>query len=227
MGDLDDDGDLDLFIGAWTEGGFSKLYRQTEPRRFMEQLSPVSAVRRAIGASWGDIDNDGDVDLVVASGYTSAGRLHAFLNDGSGNLTESVVPGLTDVQSSFIGVNLVDYDNDGRLDVFVTSRRGATQLLRNVSEPRAAWLQVQLSGTAIWGARVALDTRMSGGVTKRQWRSVHQGTGYGGHGAPIAHFGLPAGAVIERITVFWPSGRQTDLTQTRANQRIVVRQPAP
>ena len=71
------------------------------------------------GAAAGDFDRDGDVDLFIIRGGLVPDAL--YLNDGDGTFTDvSAAWGLTDVLYSS-GVAMGDYDNDGRLDLFVTT----------------------------------------------------------------------------------------------------------
>ncbi len=79
------------------------------------------------GVAWGDYDNDGDLDALVANGGTEDEVL--LRNDGSGTLTNIV---LTGTAFNSFGVAWGDYDNDGDLDAIVTNANYEDEvLLRN------------------------------------------------------------------------------------------------
>jgi hypothetical protein len=72
------------------------------------------------GASWGDYDNDGDMDLFM--GYSSGGPSYLFQNNGDGTFVEASGHGLGIYDGrSFAGV-WGDYDNDGDLDIYLWLR---------------------------------------------------------------------------------------------------------
>ena len=82
-----------------------------------------------IGVSWGDVDGDGDDDLVL--GTTSSGPTYLFLNDGAGNFerqNDSLLDGNYPVWTPILG----DYDNDGDQDMFLVSFGEPSRLLENV-----------------------------------------------------------------------------------------------
>ena len=119
-GDCDNDGDPDLLITGTT--GFTldaetKLYRN-DGGSFSEISSGLPGIYRSC-VSWGDIDRDGDLDILMTGMATTAERVsRIYQNDGTGIFT--LMQG-----TSFIPVfkgwcSLADFDNDGYLDVIVS-----------------------------------------------------------------------------------------------------------
>ena len=104
----------------------SRLYRGRGDGTF-EDRSGVSGVAGeafyGLGAVWGDLDNDGDVDLYVANDQTPN---NLYRNEGSGKFTEialsaGVAHNGDGREQAGMGVDLGDYDNDGWLDIHVTN----------------------------------------------------------------------------------------------------------
>jgi len=115
-GDYDNDGDLDLFVANWEQDNFLYRNRGNGTFRRIEDGNIVSDGGNSISCSWGDYDNDGDLDLVV----TNWGQ-NNFLYKNNGNRTFSKIttdPIVTDHGFS-CSSSWCDYDNDGDLDLFV------------------------------------------------------------------------------------------------------------
>ena len=225
IADVDRDGDLDIFVAGWARDGSSHLYLNQGKRRFRE--SDLEFPKRTIGSAFGDIDNDGDLDLITASGYTDIGNVDVFLGDGAGHFTRTVIPGVTDQPGKYSGLTLVDFDRDGRLDLHINSLEQPGTLFRNASETGNGWFEVELTSKAgsyaIWGARVEATIES----TRGRWTvtaSVHQQDGYGGHGEPVAHFGLTPGARVRAVSILWPGGARTTADPV-PGKRIVVSAP--
>jgi hypothetical protein len=126
--DYDNDGFLDLFVGGETyrDGdrtvvGHGRLYHNRGDGTF-EEVSAAAGVTNESwckGATWGDFDGDGYPDLFVSN---LDGPCRLFHNNRDGTFTD-IAPqlGVTRPTCSF-SCWCFDYDNDGWLDIFVTSR---------------------------------------------------------------------------------------------------------
>jgi hypothetical protein len=89
--------------------------------------SPLDAPTDAMGATWGDYDNDGDLDLYVVADY-QPNKL--FRNDGGGVFSDATTAPLDDGEWGR-AVAWGDYDNDGDLDLFLAKGNSGTKLFRN------------------------------------------------------------------------------------------------
>jgi Tol biopolymer transport system component/formylglycine-generating enzyme required for sulfatase activity len=132
-GDYDGDGDLDLYLVGGGDGRQSRLYRNEGTGRFTDitGLAGVSNDRLGQPAAWGDYDGDGDADLFVPNyldGQTDApSRL--YRNEGDGTFTDVAGSAGVAVGGTPRGCAWADYDNDGRLDLFVVRNRGSASCL--------------------------------------------------------------------------------------------------
>jgi hypothetical protein len=122
-GDYDLDGDLDLYVGneATPNHRFaSQLFRNEGDGSFVDvaREAGVTNLRYAKGVVWGDYDRDGDPDLYV-SNLDADNRL--YRNEGDGTFVDVAAElGVAQPRNSF-PVWFWDYDNDGWLDLFVSS----------------------------------------------------------------------------------------------------------
>ena len=124
FGDFDNDGDLDLFTGGGSSVFGDVLYRNNGDGTF-ENVSKAagmdSEVRLYFGALSFDYDTDGFLDIYIAN--FSYGSFPNLLYHNEGNLRFKEIAaqvGLDEPKSSD-GIGLGDYDNDGDLDIFVTT----------------------------------------------------------------------------------------------------------
>ncbi|MBZ0267323.1 CRTAC1 family protein, partial [bacterium] len=139
--DYDLDGDLDLFVGTETPPPASnmewpcQLFRNEGDGTFVDvaKAAGVENFRLAKGCAWGDYDDDGDPDLYVSNQFDH-NRL--YRNGGDGTFTD-VAPALGVDEPTFsFPVWFWDYDNDGRLDLFVAGYGGnMATLVRSYLKP--------------------------------------------------------------------------------------------
>ena len=122
-GDFDNDGLCDIYLCRLE--GYNALYKNLGDWRFedvTEKAGVGAANKQSTGATFADIDGDGDLDLLIAA----FGSFICFVNDGRGHFTEATsAVGLT---SKLTGstIALADIDSDGDLDLYVSHYRTTT-----------------------------------------------------------------------------------------------------
>ena len=131
-GDYDNDGDLDLAVSLGT--GEVRLYRNDAGVLVSVGAQvgmPQAGSHELRGLSWGDFDQDGDIDLL--GGSTPTDKLTVVLRNDGGKKFVDVAAGigLTIPGRSARQTNWVDYDNDGDLDVYSSDRAGDNKLFQN------------------------------------------------------------------------------------------------
>ncbi len=118
--DVDADGDIDLFIMGQTQGGLnaSNLFFNDGTGTFTLITSSNIEALSGDGAEFGDIDNDGDDDLII-SGYNDASNqtTKMYTNDGQGVFTLMSTPQFDGLSGRY---RFIDYDNDDDIDVIFT-----------------------------------------------------------------------------------------------------------
>jgi FG-GAP-like repeat len=130
--DVDGDGWVDALIsnGFATDPPFLYMNRGASQPGFYDEEGAargLTTLFSSAGASFGDIDNDGDLDLVLGDtgpvfNGAPGGRPHVFLNDGNGNFVENLSAVSTVNKIGHLDVDLVDIDLDWDLDIYGTNR---------------------------------------------------------------------------------------------------------
>ena len=131
--DADGDGDLDLFVGM--KSGLANRLMLNDRGTFRDVAAGVGLADLADtrGMAWGDFDADGHVDLYVGFTKRSGVPNRLYRNEGGGKRFLDVAPAMGVDVSGFETrqVAWVDYDNDGRVDLFVAFRDGPNKLFHN------------------------------------------------------------------------------------------------
>lgn len=130
FGDVNGDGEMDLFIGG-SKGLTSSLFLQKNKKFIKSNTTAFNNQKAAEDTEsvFFDVDNDGDLDLYVCSGSVETSKYSAnyldklYLNDGKGNfsLSSQLLPTKEGFHSSST-VTTADVDNDGDIDLFVGER---------------------------------------------------------------------------------------------------------
>ncbi len=242
-GDLDNDGDEDLFMTHLASES-NTLYVNDGKGNFFDQtgrfgLAGESLPYTGFGARWADLDNDGLLDLFIANGavqfeasqlglspFPYAQRNQLFHNLGGSRFQEigpESDPTLA-LEEVSRGAAFGDIDNDGDIDILVTNTNGPVRLLLNEIGNKNHWLSVRLQGTESnrdgAGARVAL---LRPGQPPL-WRRAHTDGSYLSANDPRVHFGLGSASSVDAIGVVWPSGRQELWRGIEANRELDLRE---
>ncbi len=134
-GDYDNDGDLDILLTGYGPGytPVSRLYRNDPAPGTGRIFTDINAGLTDVwfsAAAWGDYDNDGDLDILLAGVDSSNNRLsRVYRNNGDGSFT-NIGAGLPGVDYGAVAWG--DYDNDGDLDILLSGRDDGDTLLAQV-----------------------------------------------------------------------------------------------
>jgi penicillin amidase len=214
LADYDNDGRLDLFVAGY---GPSSLWHNEGGGRFVDVAVTmgVAGDHHLVASNWGDYDNDGRPDL-YAGGYLSGiahYRDYLYHNDGGG--FSEVASGLLLKHDASHGVQWVDFDQDGALDLSLADNgpRGAHFLFHNLLPPEAARrsLQVLVLDSRDRFTRAGSEVRVfaAGTRTVLGTRIVDTGSGYCSQNAMAVHLGLAAaGRVDVEVTALTAAGRK-------------------
>jgi predicted nucleotidyltransferase len=156
-GDYDNDGDLDILLTGQTvlNSNVSKIYRNNGDDTFTEQTSISLAKVANSSVAWGDYDNDGFLDILLAGTSTSGYVSKLYRNNGDNSFTEQKSISLTGVGNGSAAWG--DYDGDGYLDILLKGETGTSSILKiyhnngdgTFTEKGA--ISSSISGSAAWG----------------------------------------------------------------------------
>jgi hypothetical protein len=271
FGDADGDGRLDLVVTNH-ETEMHSLFRNAGGGVFTDAtassgVGPATLRYVGFGVVFADYDNDGDLDLAIVNGHvidniamTRSGAKHAqrrllLENTGTGRFRDASAVSGPGFAGESVGRTVVsgDVDNDGDLDLLVTSNGQRAELLLNDGPSRrpvgpgareggsgnALLLQLiggsttlaagsgRVEGVGAWSNRDAIGARLrltAGGRT--HVREVTSGSSYLGQNDPRVHLGLGDATVVDRVEIRWPSGRTEVVQHVGANQLVVIREGA-
>nr|WP_299387571.1 CRTAC1 family protein [Allomuricauda sp.] len=227
--DYDDDGDLDLFLANFDKKNF--LYNNNGSG----DLSPVmeGPVSQQMGGAskghtWGDYDNDGDLDLYVANGTYRPEMFNFFYrNNGDGSFKQDFSGHLLKHADTSAGAAHADFDRDGDLDIFVANWGSGDQVnrfYRNVTQGNN-WVSLRLRGTLsnTFGIGTKVSLFSNGKV---QYRWMFPVTGYASQNDYELHFGLGQTAQIDSLKLEWPSGHVDVHEKPQINGHFTVTEKA-
>lgn len=197
-----------------------------------------------LDSGWGirffDFDNDGWKDLIVAQGHVLDTIQLTFpqlnykqrpllaRNTGKKFVDVSATAGPA-FQQAWVGRGLAigDIDNDGRLDVVITTNNGPAYLLHNQERNPNHWLGIKLVGTRSNRDGIGAEVGITDSQGRAQHATVSTSASYLSSSDKRLHFGLGAETTLKNVTVRWPSGTIQVLENVKADQFLQVTEPAP
>jgi hypothetical protein len=249
LGDVDGDGLLDVFITHLNEERH-RLWKQG-PRGLFRDHSVAAGLTRpawngtAFGTVLADLDHDGSLDLALVNGHVRrirgfcpdpqtasalgpfwaqfSDRHQLFVNDGHGRFRDISSSNRAFSATPSVGRGLAwgALNNDGAIDLVVTSVAGPARLYRNVAPKRGHWLMVRAIDPTwkrdAYGAEVTVQ---AGG---RRWLGlINPGSSYLCSNDPRAHFGLGAADGVDALRVLWPDGTEEAFAGGPADRGVVL-----
>ena len=235
VADFNGDGWLDLFVANY---GPSALYRNDHGRRFVDvtRAAHVFFSQHATTPAWGDYDNDGRPDLYVAGFLANVTHYpdHLFHNDG-GTFHE-VLPTVVNDHDASHGVQWIDFDNDGALDLALTNndRGGGHFLFKNMLPPPRARQSLSIDVVDAQGrhTKPGAEVRVYAAATRRLVSSglVDTGGGYCSQSVVPVHVATAGAARVDvEVTSMSRTGRKTtklsNVNPATAPRPLIVRTP--
>ncbi|MCI0539943.1 MAG: FG-GAP-like repeat-containing protein [Verrucomicrobiales bacterium] len=227
------------------------LYLNTSTDRVLETafMAGIAATDWTWSPKFGDLDNDGWVDLFIANGMTrdylngdllarTKQRGHpgwrqesmlkevnlAFRNRGDLHFDRAETEwGLNQLSASF-GASLADLDRDGDLDLVVMNLGEPVSLFRN-QESENHRVSIRLKGTRSnrWGVGAHVTAETAQGL---QTRTVSLTSGFMSANEPLLNFGLGKQEQITRLTVVWLNGVRQHFKNLPADRAYTIVEPA-
>jgi len=211
-------------------GGSAQLFTQNQSHQLVNSSNLIQGVNRSCrSAAAGDLDNDGDLDVFVGcSGDLSNLPNIVYENQGDGRFIPVPQAGGAEGQVAEgrqDTVSLGDYDQDGKLDLFVTnghpirpfSYAGEQQLFRNIGGTDNHWIQADLEGVTSNRDGIGAIIYATTPDGKKQKREQGGGIHKKSQDYKRIHFGL-AGNNKVNLEVRWPSGTVDTFTELSADR---------
>jgi len=265
--DYDNDGRLDIFVtgfraslqdivadmlGQPAKGERPRLYRNLGPEGFKDvaALVGLNRVTLPMGSNFADIDNDGFLDVFLATGRPPYSMLipDLMFKNVDGRRFEDVTTssGTGHLQKGH-GVSFADWDDDGDLDLFVEvggqtpGDKARNVLFQNPGNDHH-WIKLKLVGTqtnrAALGAKIRVSLKSKDGRTRSIYRTVGNNSSFGGNSL-VQSIGLLDATQVDELTVTWPTSRTTqsfrdiaahqtiEITEGRAAYKVLRRGASP
>jgi hypothetical protein len=241
-GDPDADGDEDLFITNIVAETFV-LYENDGKATFDDArvrwgVSAPTAPFTGFGTEWVDYDNDGWLDLFIANGAVNIiesqrgtpapfrMRNQLLRNVGSKRFVDATADAGAAFERAEIsrGAAFGDIDNDGDVDIVVTTNGGPARLLINQAREHGSnhWLRVRVEQEGgnrfAFGARVGVER--AGHPTL--WRRIRTDGSYLSANDVRAHFGLGRSERVDAVVIEWPDGTRERRTDVGVDREIRV-----
>jgi hypothetical protein len=214
--DLDNDGDFDCFLT--THSNTLEIYENDGTGFFTDRTSGSGLQYSGffLQGKMHDFDNDGFLDLIHAGGNHDY-----YHNDGDFTFTR--------IQNTFMNGDVMhsfgigDLNNDGYLDVYASYGDGYVDA-DNSNPDRIFinnggnnnWISFDLEGIASNKDAVGAIVEITGSFGT-QIREVRGGESYGITNTFKCHFGLGTANTVDQVTIFWPSGLETVISNPEIN----------
>ncbi len=240
--DYDGSGRQSVVIGNFTNESIA-LYHNDGSGLFTDDapasgIGKMSAQSLTFACFFFDYNLDGLLDIFAANGHVSddiavvqptvkyAQPPHLFMNKGRKKFEEVTAKLGRALNRAIVGRGAAygDYDNDGDLDLLITTNNGPARLLRNDNANQNDLLRVRTAGARAnrdgIGAKVLVKTSKGRTV----FAMVRTGSSYCSQSELPLTFGLgkPEEGVTLSVEIAWPGGQRDRISDLKPNQSITV-----
>jgi hypothetical protein len=253
--DFDNDGWLDLWIGDFTfdrpissysaaealqvstgESGACKLYRNNQDGTFTNVSQQVGLTKKAfaMGANFGDINNDGFLDIYLGTGNPELESIvpnKLFQNVGGKKFVDVTAPARVGHLQKGHAISFADVDNDGDQDIYIElggaykgdAFHNAFYVNPNQDE-KNNWIVIDLVGTrtnrSAIGSRIRV-TFTENGKKRSVYRDVNSGGSFGA--SPLRReIGIGRAELIDEIEIQWHDGAQQVFRNIKPGQFLRI-----
>jgi len=245
-GDYYRSGRQSLLIGNFTNESMS-LYHDEGSGLFTDEamtsgIGPPSARSLTFGCFFFDYDLDGLPDILAVNGHVAddisvvqpsiryAEPPLLFHNLGNGkfeDVSEKVGSALRQPMVAR-GAAYADFDNDGDLDLVITTNDGPARLLHNDNGNRNDMLRMKLIGTRSNRDAIGAKVTVTTAAGLRLSAMVKTGSSYLSQSELPLTFGLgkPSSDKVVNVEIAWPSGKRESINRVAANQFLTIKEGA-
>lgn len=226
--DFDNDGDLDPYLTNYTgttpaTGYQNEMYRNDNGSFVKLTAADVGSIVTDLGISlsstWGDFDNDGDLDCMVTNeGPQQNFYYQSNISQGSTVFTKITNEPFVMNNGNHWCATSADYDNDGDLDLFISGSADKGLFQNNTTQ--TDFINIRLVGVNSNKSGIGAKVRVKAHGSW-QMREISAQNTFNGMNMLNAHFGFgntgPVVLVIDSIKIEWPSGTVDICTNVFAN----------
>ncbi|MDX1931640.1 MAG: CRTAC1 family protein [Capsulimonadales bacterium] len=240
-GDYNNDGKLDLVVATF-QNETKNIYHNDGENLFTDKsamlgMAPATPLV-TFGIKWFDYDNDGYLDLILASGHVQDNISEIdktasykqptmlFRNNGAERFEDVTSRIEESGRRPIVGRGLAvgDYDNDGKVDALVVDSEGTPILLHNETPDAGNAITLSLVGKKSnrdgYGARIVASVD-----GKQIVRRCGSDGSYLSSSDKRVHIGLGTAPSAKTVTVYWPSGKKSELKDVAPGKTVTVREP--
>jgi hypothetical protein len=240
--DYDNDGRPDVVVTNLANQCYA-LYRNLGDLSFSYEthasgLGRISLLSSGWGVRFLDYDNDGWKDLFLGQGHVldtielTSPHLHyrqpPLLARNEGGRFRDVSAGAGDVfKAAWVarGLAIGDIDDDGDLDLVVSTLDDRGRVLRNEGGNRGHWIELRLAGRRSNRDGIGAEVRLVTGSGQIRHATARTAGGYLSAGDRRVHLGLGEEKAIRSIEIRWPSGILQRLADVAPDRILTVTEP--